>query len=65
MGYNPRQGSSITPTTDIVAKSITLTEDVKVTDATKGVVLKDASANERRITVNADGTLTISDPLTP
>ena len=37
--------------------------DIEITDATKGVILKDANGNRRRLTVSIEGVLIVSDPL--
>lgn len=54
---------AVLPSTDLVVNSVTVASDITITNATKGVILTDASSDERRITVNTDGSLTISDPI--
>jgi DUF4097 and DUF4098 domain-containing protein YvlB len=58
MGYNPNgNGTVISPTTDIVANSLTVAGDIEVTTASKGVIRKDANGVRWRETQETDGTI--------
>ena len=60
MGYNPNGsggGGSVSPTTDLVVNSLTVTEDIEITDNTKGVIMKDANNVRWRVTMETDGSL--------
>lgn len=50
-----RTSDAISATTDIVAKSLTVTNDVEVTTASKGIILKDANGVRQRQTQEIDG----------
>lgn len=50
-------GSPITPTTDLIVKSITVSEDIEITDNTKGVIFTDSASVRWRVTMETDGSL--------